>query len=72
MSMYTVIGYEESNGQIFCDHVDAESGESAMSVVAEERPTSTLVVAVKGELSEQDGNLAFPGFGVVDAETYLS
>ena len=43
-----------------------------MSVVAEERRSSTLVVAVKGELSEQNGNLAFPGFGVVDAETYLS
>ena len=72
MTIFTVISYDENSAEIFCDRIEAESGESAMAAVAEDRQTSTLVLAIKGELSEQAGDLILPGFGVIEAENYLS
>lgn len=67
---YTVIGYYESNGQIFCHHVKAGNIMGAFAVVASMDSDCIMVCAHLGKISEGE-SLAFPGEGVVDAETIL-
>lgn len=70
MNNYTVIGYYESNGQIFAHHVEADSIMGAFAVVAAMHSDAVMVCALGGEHHEGE-ELAFPGEGVVDAETIL-
>jgi len=67
---YTVIGFFESNGQIWCDYVKAASGLHAFAVAAEQNESVTFTVAIRGIHSEDD-SLVFPGTATVDAETVL-
>ena len=67
---FTVIGYIESTGQIFSDHVEAVNGPAAMATSAEEveRDDAVYVCAIRGHLNEGD-IIDFAGDSVVDAET---
>lgn len=71
MNKFTVISFYDESGQIVCDHVTANSGSHAFALVAKQRPGCTLVSAVKGHLTEASEDIAFPGEGVVDAETVM-
>jgi len=69
MKMYTVIGYyDDTDGQIFCDHVEAETSLGAFLESATTRATATFVAAIPGHVHEGAG-IEFPGYGVVTAST---
>lgn len=68
---FTVIGYNEDNGQSVCEHVMANNGIHAFWVAAQAKPTLTMVVSMSGHLTEGAGEVIFPGEGVVDAATIL-
>lgn len=70
MRPFTVIGYYEECGQIFCDHVEAETVGGAFAVTASTRSDAELVCALPGHLQESE-HIAFPGLGVVSAATVL-
>jgi hypothetical protein len=65
-----VISISEETGQIMSDHVRAESGSQAFSVVAGDRLDVTFVAVLDGHIFEGAG-IAFPGDRMVDAETVL-
>lgn len=66
---FTVVGFNEDNGQIVCLHVQASDGDHAFWLAAKINSTLSAVVALPGHLSEVTGELTFPGESVVDAET---
>ena len=77
MKPFTVIGYYESNGQIFVRHVVADYASqsfTAASVQLEEDALDpgdvVFVIALEGHLHE-GAELFFPGEGLVDAATVL-
>lgn len=65
---FTVISFDENNGQVVADHVQARSGSHAFCVAAQERTLMTMVVAMPGHLTEKDGQLCFPDPNIVDAD----
>lgn len=67
---FTVIGYREETGSIFCEHVEAHDDLSAFHVAAKDNEHITFVAVVPGHQSEGVG-INFPGTGVVDASTVL-
>lgn len=67
---FTVIGFREESGQIWCGHVKALCKSSAFAAAAAEESTMTFVACLIGLHHEAD-LLGFPGEGVVDAETIL-
>lgn len=61
---FTVLGYYEGNGQIFCDHVEAEDGVSALKAAAEaadeatgQRESLVLLAAICGKLKDRDTDI---------------
>lgn len=74
MHNYTVIGYYESNGQIFVQHEVAANAMAAMAgaaSVAEDPSDYIVVTCIPGHLYETDEDVHFPGESVVDAGTIL-
>lgn len=71
MSNWTVIGYFENNGQSVLHHVEADNGMQAFFALAQDEPELTMVAALPGHLTEAEGDVIFPGEGVVDAATVL-
>lgn len=81
---YTVLGYHESNGQVFAIHVEAKDGTDALRKVAEgdsDQADCILFAALCGKIHEEIthhegahnyGAITFAGESVVDAETYLT
>lgn len=69
---FTVVSFSEDTGEIFSDHVEAQSGLSAFREAALTRDNAvTFVVALDGHVvSELDG-VTFPGEGLVPSETVL-
>lgn len=70
MKPFTVIGYYEESGQIFSDHVLADTAGGAFAASAAERPDACYVCAMPGHLFEGN-HVEFPGDGVVDGATIL-
>jgi len=69
MAKFTVISIATDNGQILCDHVEAEDGMNAFAnVVATRGVEIELVVAIEGTHNEEE-TLTFPGESVVDGQT---
>lgn len=68
---FTVIGFREESGQIWCGHVKAHCKSSAFAAAAREEETLTFVACMQGLHHEAD-TLGFPGEGVVDADTVLN
>lgn len=67
---FTVIGFREDTGSIFCEHVEALNEASAFYVAAKDNEHITFVAVVPGHQSEGVG-ISFPGSGVVDAFVVL-
>lgn len=71
MQKYTVLSYEDDNGEIHCDVVEIETPQLAMVEVAKKRSNCFVVSVIKGVMLE-DEHITFPGDGVVSSETILS
>lgn len=74
MKQFTVIGYYQHTGQIFCWHVEAENSMHAFAVAGAEilelnGAEVTFTVCIEGKQTEQDDFLTFPGSGLVDSQT---
>lgn len=67
---FTVIGFYESNGQIFSHHVQANCAMGAFAVVASMDVDAMPLVALDGHQQEGKG-VEFVGEGLVDAQTIL-
>lgn len=67
---FTVLGYVEETGSIFCEHVEALDDLSAFQAAAKDNEHITFVAVLPGHLNEGAG-INFPGTGVVDATTVL-
>lgn len=67
---FTVIGFSEDNGGIFCEHVEAHDDLSAFQVAAKGNEHITFVAVVPGHQNQGVG-INFPGPGIVDADTVL-
>ena len=68
---FTVIGFREATGQIWCGHVKAACKAEAFAAAAAEEECMTFVACIEGLFHEAD-ILGFPGEGIVGAETVLS
>ena len=71
---FTVVGFYESTGQIFCHHVTAPDGLQAFRACAHELELgedALFVTAVEGPPLNEGEDIHFPGSGVVDAQTVL-
>ena len=71
---FTVVGYYESTGQIFCHRVTAPDGPQAFRACAEDHnmgEDAIFVTAIQGAPLRVAGDLHFPGSAVVDAQTVL-
>lgn len=72
---FTVISYNEETGQIYSDHVEAESMSQAFSVAAEERADESVdvvfIAALAGHQTEGDGQIDFAGESGVYGFTIL-
>lgn len=71
MKKFTIIATHESTGQIVAHHVYGDSALNAFAAAAAMDPDLTLVVALSGWQSEDEG-MFFPGSGVVDGATVLA
>ncbi len=70
MQQYTVCGYYDESGQIFCHHVYALNDCQATVAVATDHDDAVFTNIISGHVSEGDG-IFFPGDSVVDASTVL-
>lgn len=70
MNKFTVIGCNESTGQVHCHHVLAENATNAFSSAAAIDSSLSMVVALPGWQNE-GSELTFAGEGLVDGETVL-
>jgi len=71
---FTVVGYYESTGQIFCHHVTAPDAMQAFRACAHELELdddALFVTAIEGPPRNEGEDIHFPGSGVVDAQTVL-
>lgn len=62
---FTVIGFVEDTGRIFCEYVEALNEASAFYVAAQGSKQVTFVAVVPGHPTKGVG-ISFPGSGVVD------
>ncbi|TQG76033.1 hypothetical protein, partial [Pseudomonas aeruginosa] len=65
MKKFTIIATHESTGQIVASHVYGDSSLNAFAAAAAMDPDLTLVVALPGWQSEDEG-MFFPGWGYAE------
>lgn len=67
MRKFTVIGFNESSGQIFSEWVDADDSWCAFRLVAVQRPEDALIACLDGHVMEGQG-VEFIGQAVAACE----
>ena len=71
---FTVVGFYESTGRIFCHHVTAPDAIQAFRACAQELELdddALFATAIEGPILTEGEDIHFPGSGVVDAQTVL-
>ena len=72
MQKYTVVSFDEDNGQINLNHVKAKSGLASFAVAAAQlKGRSITFVAALAEHVNEGSGVDLPGDGLVDIQTVL-
>ena len=69
---FSVIGFYEESGQMFCHHVVSDNESNAFVLVANLFDDVMLICVLPKHVTEKDNDIQFAGESLVDADTVLS
>ncbi len=70
MKKFTVLGFYEDSGQLYCDHFEGDNTDTVLSQLADNLPDLMVVAVLPGHLQEPD-DIVFPGSHIAPAGDWL-